>query len=77
MPPTEVPKPTRMVAFFGMSTKRGVSYQGRNKEQGKFHLKQEQIREGWEWFTVTSCMICRPTAHQILGRQLKENGMGI
>jgi hypothetical protein len=76
-PPTEVLKPTRMVAFFGMSTELGVSYQGRNKEQGTFHLKQEQIRVGWEWFTMTSCMICRSTAHQISGRQIKENGMGM
>jgi hypothetical protein len=44
---TEVPKPTTMVAFFDTSTKLGVSYQGRNKEPGTFHLKQEQIRGGW------------------------------
>jgi len=33
--------PTRMVAFFGMSTKLGVSYQERNKQQGTRNISSE------------------------------------
>ena len=41
MSPTEVSKPTRMVAFFGMSTKLGVSYQERNKKQGTRNISSK------------------------------------
>ena len=41
MPPTDVSMPTRMVAFFGMSTKLGVSYQERNKQQGTRNISSE------------------------------------